>query len=377
MAECGSLDGELIWIDFGDDGAFVSGGGTNMNGAATRSYHSTEDHPVLTALASHFPKSGVAVGQASLSDDGDWLYWFAPKATSSVLELSLARARGFAVSLALFNELLEIFSRQAGLTPGEKRAVFHLVGGATVPQSAAIDNVSTETKRSQVKASCAKLSCRGQTQLVRLAVGQLAHLISVSSAEASSTETAEWYRQTYLTNDARLHIVRLPNGRLMRYFDSGPANGRPLIFHYAIPFPLSLVDITSYLADLNLRVITPVRLGYLEPDVFSETSADVLDLSQGDDDIIALVRMLFNTPVPIIGSSTATVSAIRLIEKAPQQFSNLICLSPILARLAGRYQRISASFSKQLSVPPKLTDRSRNSAGSCDPTIPTPSRWAR
>ena len=131
-----------------------------------------------------------------------------------------------------------------------------------------------------------------------------------------------------MPKDARLTTLRLPNGRLVRYLDSGPANGLPIIFNHAIPYPNSLVNAGRYLREHRLRIITPLRFGYLEPDIFSETSAELLEFRHADDDILDLVAYLFDEPVPIMGSSTLTVNTIRLIDRRPELFSQLICMSP-------------------------------------------------
>jgi|GEM_PF-3338375 len=343
----GHLDGHLVWGDFKDT-QFLVGGSSKLDGSEPQIYSSHLDNDVTRALHSHYPLDSTPVGRVILSADGDWLYWFTSNGSAPVDKQVEAPVRGFAISQNLFGEVLDVFNSTLKLTKAEKRAAFHVVGGISVNESAELDSVSVETKRTQIKQSCTKLDCRGQTQLVKLIVGQLAHLISVSSAETSSVSVADRFVDQYLPDDARLTVVRLPNGRLVRYLDSGPENGRPVVFNYAIPYPNTLVNAGPFLEANNLRIVTPLRFGYLEPEIYSEDSPELRAYDHADDDIIDLVRFLFRQPVAIIGSSTATVNTIRLIDKAPVLFDHLICLSPILGTLGGEVSRDLGEFFRGL-----------------------------
>ena len=186
----GMPGGQLLWADF-QDGKFTRGGGTTLNGTSTRLFVNVSDDKILEDLLEHYPQDPIAVGQTILSADGHWLFWFTSRATSEPNQQPAISVRGFCIDLQLFGEILQIFDRDAGLTKAERRATFYLVGGLTLAESAARDNVAIETKRTQIKQSCTKLNCRGQTQLVKLVMGQLAYLISITSAETSSVSVAE------------------------------------------------------------------------------------------------------------------------------------------------------------------------------------------
>jgi len=52
------------------------------------------------------------------------------------------------------------------------------------------DRVSYETKRAHTKTASMKLGCAGQKDLVRMAMGQLVHLMSVSDSELRQADPA-------------------------------------------------------------------------------------------------------------------------------------------------------------------------------------------
>lgn len=109
--------------------------------------------------------------------------WYLPFRTVDDEGVAKARLRGLVVSSDVFREIVDLFNGDANLSKSEKRTLFHPVGGLDLRETARIDDVSFETMRAHTKAASDKLCCPGQKDLVRYAMGELVHLMSVSESE--------------------------------------------------------------------------------------------------------------------------------------------------------------------------------------------------
>ena len=164
----------------------------------------------------------------------------------------------------VFKEIIKIANQETKLTNAELRVMFQLTGGLTLKESATLDGVSTHTKREQSKIIFAKLECSGQVDLIRLIMGQLIELIYVCNAETDHTNVAETFARRYYQNEADLIVKRLPNERTIRYFEYGPQNGKPVLVMHGMLFPIVIPNSKEIVIQHNLKLIIPLRLGYLE-----------------------------------------------------------------------------------------------------------------
>src|SRR5690606_15576645 len=259
-------------------------------------------------------------------------HWFLPFTPTRPDRLSRRLIRGLCVTEALFAEVLHLFNPSADLSASETRVIFQTLSGVGLREAAATDRVSYETKRAHVKNACLKLDCSGQKYLVRKVLGQMVHLLSISDSEAVHAEVLEAYVSRYLSNDVRLVVQRLPNGRLMRVLESGPQTGTPVIMIHGLMFPISLYGIAAHLNSANVRLIVPVREGYLESrSVFSLSSRDDL-LTRSLNDIALYMKQNFRRPAVVLGNALGAVASIRYATRHPELVSRLILLSINLTR---------------------------------------------
>ncbi len=284
----------------------------------------------------------------------DRFLWFVPVTDSAAKSPARTNLRGISVGRELCEQIMEIYNHRANLTPAEKRAIFQLVGGLSNRQSAIKDGVSVETKRAHTKNACAKLGCAGQTELIKKVLGQLVPLVAIGDTDTDTARVriASDFVARHLSNDARLTVQLLPDGRQIRIIECGPLSGRPILLIHGMMWPLFLIDLGRHLEAAGLRIIMPIRRGHLEP-------ASVPSLySQGDfavdflDSIATFIRQNFNEPPPVIGNSLGAVLAASFANRHPDLVPQLFLVatnltqtkessSPRASRFYGAMNRIS------------------------------------
>jgi len=336
---------ELKWAEFDLSGRFLRGGSSNPSDLATHIVTSSQEDADIHALARRALEGGIEAGLLEPASSGqDRLHWFVPFTPTKSDKLTKRRLRGLSITHALFSDVMEIFNPNAGLTNTEKRVIFQTIAGTSLREAASTDGVSYETKRFHVKSACEKLSCTGQKDLVRKVLGQMVHLLSLSDSEAVHADVAESFVSRFLSNDVRMSVQRLPSGRLMRVLESGAAQGRPVVMIHGMMFPISLFGIAEHLHAAGIRLIVPIRDGYLESrSTFSLYKEGSL-LAGSMQDIAAFLRQSCQTPAIILGNSLGAVAAIRFASLYPDLVSNLVLLSINLTRTLPSTENFAGTF---------------------------------
>ncbi|EKF18629.1 alpha/beta hydrolase [Nitratireductor pacificus] len=335
----------LKWTEHDLAGNFLRGGITDMIGKSTRMVANSQEDPDINELAREAKGTSALAGAFHMLSDGKRFAFYLPFTPSHFDREAERRTRGFMVSEAVFREVLELMRPGVGLTVAERRVVFQLVAGMALREAATTDGVSFETKRAHLKVASAKLHCSGQRDLVRVVVAQLVHLLSVSSSEALHGEPAETFAARHLSDDVTLTVKRLPNGRVIRVYECGPHDGRPLIMIHGMMFPISLVGISRYLDTAGVRLIVPIRSGFLESRPPGELAAEGGMISESLSDLAGYIAEEWNgSPVAILGQSLGAVLAIRFANRYPGLVSRLILQSINLTQGSGSNGGGAAAF---------------------------------
>ncbi len=336
---------ELKWAEFDLSGRFLRGGSSNPSDLATHIFTNSQEDADVHDLARRAVEGGIEAGLLEPASPGqDRLHWFVPFTPTKSDKLTKTRLRGLSITYALFSDVMEMFNPIAGLSTTEKRVIFQTIAGASLREAASTDGVSYETKRFHVKSACEKLSCTGQKDLVRKVLGQMVHLLSLSDSEAVHADIAESFVSRFLSNDVRMSVQRLRSGRLMRFLESGPAEGRPVVMIHGMMFPISLFGIAEHLHAAGIRLIVPIRDGYLESrSTFSLYKEGGL-LTGSLEDIAEFLRQSCQTPAIILGNSLGGVAAIRFAGLYPDLVSNLVLLSINLTRTQPSTENIAGTF---------------------------------
>lgn len=336
----------LKWVEFEFDGEFIRGGKSDILELSTEVITNATDDKEINILTKKIKQEGLKPGLLEPTLDGDSFLWYLPFTADEKEKVPTTKIRTLIVSLSLFKTVIDFFSSGSSLTQSEIRVAFQIICGLTPKKAADADNVSVETKRSQIKSVCAKLSCSGQKELTRIVMGQMVHLLTLSNTELPHGQIAESFIVRYLKYDASLRIQRLSNGRLMRYLESGPSDGVPVVMIHGMMFPVMMINVEQHLKTNNVRLITPIRQGFLENPSISTFHKNYDLMDETFDDIALFLEEYCEAPAVILGNSLGAVLATRFANSFPNLVSKLILLSINLTQTrdpdlnpAGRFYR--------------------------------------
>lgn len=318
---------QIHWAEFSVDKRILRAGCTDLDGLHTQVYVDDNSDVEIQRMITKINRYDFKVGSVEKIPGEERFLWFVPTAQKKLEAKPDARIKGISVNKEVFDHVLDIFNPKARLTKAEKRVIFQLTAGQSLNESASADQVSIETKRAQLKHACGKLSCNSQMDIVRLALGQIVHLISVTSTETEDTEIVERFAKRYFSNHVNFSVKRLPNGRLIRLLETGPADGKPVILLHGMLYPLILCNALSFLREEGIRLIMPIRQGFLESRPIYELYKKDTLLEKSLEDIALYVENSFSKPVALMGQSLGSVIAIRMVNRSPKLFSHLICAS--------------------------------------------------
>ncbi|MGE3906000.1 MAG: alpha/beta fold hydrolase, partial [Reyranellaceae bacterium] len=350
---------DLKWSEHEVGGAFLRGGVTDLVSQATRVVaHSQEDRDIqeLARLATRMtPLEGALVAMPS----GDRFAWFLPFTPTQPDRTATRKVRGLMVSEPVFGQMLDLMQPERGFTQAERRVMFQVVSGVSLRDAAARDKVTFETKRAHVKSVFSRMHCSSQQDLVRVVLGQLVHLLSVSEATVAHAGPAEAFVARYLSDDARLEVVRLANGRILRVLSCGPQSGRRLVMIHGMMFPIILAGSARHLEAANIQLTIPIRAGFLE----SRPPAELVRRKDFIDDAFADMALWLESEGGgadvLLGQSLGGALAIRFANRYPHLVSKLILQSINLTAGAGEDDRAGTFYGglKRLSGRPEIFRR--------------------
>ncbi|MGE0846346.1 MAG: alpha/beta fold hydrolase [Flavobacteriaceae bacterium] len=326
----------LKWTEHSADGAFLRGGITDMVSSTTRFAAHSQDDSDLQDLARLAVDRRVLEGTVALYPSKERFAWFLPYTPTKADTQASRRVRGFLVTEPIFCQVLGLMQPDHGFTQSERRVLFQITAGLSLREAAAHDGVSFETKRAHAKSVGSKMDCAGQTEMVRTVLGRLVHLLSVSQSEAAHGEPAEAFVARYLSEDARIEVRRLPNGRILRVLSCGPERGTPLVMIHGMMFPITLAGAAKHLNEHNIRLIVPIRTGFLESRSPAELAVKSSFIDEAFSDLAQFMKAEWDGPVVILGQSLGGVLSIRFANRYPGLVSKLILQSVNLTKGRGK-----------------------------------------
>lgn len=307
---------EMCWVEQASDGSVRRLVVTNLADLSSRIVERTSNAS-LDFLVGRLSRRVPGSGEIGYEPNGPHIFW-----TFGGIGMSDDRIT-IAVPLSLFATLIDIFNADSNLSATEKRVLFDLIGGNSVRQSALHSDVSVETRRAQVKSACAKLGCSGQTDVVRMILGQLAHLQQICDKARFFDAKGEQFRSDFLPQGVRFCVRPSRHGTNLRWYEYGPRDGKPVLAVHGMMLPLIMLGSEEHLDRLGIRLIQPVRRGYLEPiDPQSLMREDPL-VSDSIADLAEMVELVSDRPVPVVGHSFGSLIAMRFAAARPDLVEQL------------------------------------------------------
>ncbi|MEM1161538.1 MAG: alpha/beta hydrolase [Pseudomonadota bacterium] len=320
----GNLSGTIKWAEFDFDGRFQRGGVALLGEQSSRIFNVPDDDPVLRLMADRARKLELRPGLIDSLPNEDHMFWFIPYTPPSRDRVPKTLLRGLSITQELFSQLVDQFNASAALTQAEKRVCFQFLSGKNLRDAAEADNVSVETKRIQIKAAIGKLECTGQADLARLLVGQLVHLVYMSEGESNFLHLAESFAAAHFPQDVRISVQRLRNGRLLRFFEAGPAGGTPVLMVHGFMFPFAPINAPRHLEEHNIRLMIPIRAGYLDERSGTNLYRDENAVEQSIADLIQYVEDCWKGPITVMGEMIGNPVAVLLAARRPDLVNRLI-----------------------------------------------------
>ncbi len=340
----GSISGSVIWCDFQPDGTFLRAGVSDVGLMESRSILSKGDHPVVNEITEYAAQNGLQAGNLVASTERDGFHWCIPYSAPSINKRPVHGLRTLLITEDLFLEVFDLFNIEDQLTPAEKRLVYQLISGLSTNEAAELDGVSIETKRSHLKRAMSKLGCSNQSGVMRLIVSQMIHVLYLCEGETAQNRVIEAFTMDHLDGAVRLSSQRLPNGRLQRVWEMGPADGKPLLVLHGYLFPFLMLNASKALTEMGRRLVIPVRPGYLDEQDSARIFHEGRMVEQTVEDIEAFIRQTWSGPIEVLCHATGAYFAMILAKKSPDIFSKIIVTSINLMMDSDEKQSLSASF---------------------------------
>ncbi|MEL6520515.1 MAG: alpha/beta hydrolase [Pseudomonadota bacterium] len=312
---------DFTWMDFDQTQTLVGGGQFDLRTKIVRSLPLTTEHAKeLLGLADD---AIFNPGSTALSPQHGQLIWsLAQPSTNGGSNISV-----FAVRRDAFVDYIRTRNHAARLTKAEAVALLQIVGGASWRDAAAVDGVTVETKRKQFKSASAKLGVSGQIETVIRVLSQLSMLNSHRMHAMQDHQTLQEFWAKFLARETRLSIIPANSGRHLRFFEAGPATGRPVLVFHGTAFPIILLDKAEILHELGIRVIAPLRRGYFEN---ANYNIDVNSLDTALQDAATVLDMAGLEKVDVLGSGFGVAYASYFAANYSNYANKLICLSPFI-----------------------------------------------
>lgn len=335
---------ELKWANFDQAGMFCGAGASDIGGFSSRVITQPDDDPQIQRLVELASEGGAIAGLMEHSPTQNCIYWFLPTFETGAPSAHSAMTRGLVVPEILFQEVLDLFNAGRNITQAERHLAFQITAGQSLRDAATSDGLAFETKRAQLKSLCAKMQCSGQNNLLRLIMGQMTYLLSISGAKHSHSQDLQNFASAYLNAETRMVLQRLPNERSIQILEIGPVGGQPVLLIHGMLWPLIFTADSQALNALNVRLIMPLRAGYLGQFTSNEIYGRRDMTAESLEDIADFHRLFLGEAVPVVGHSYGGALAIRYAHENPDLISKLFVVSIYTGEQNGPAEGFMARF---------------------------------
>lgn len=317
----------LKWADFDRTGGFLRGGLSDLTDTSVRVVARPQDDRDLAAMAREAMDGAAEPGRLICSADRERFTLFLPDTISTANAPARPIVRGFVIDIAVFNRILVAFQGDSHLTEAERRVTFQLLAGISLREAASLDGVGLETKRAQIKSATAKMQCSGQLELVRLLMAQLSIVRAFADDELRHAGFAETFVTARLGGDARLAVERIRGGHALRCVEIGPEDGHPVVVLHGMMFGMLLSGAGPSLEAAGLRLIMPVRRGYLDARPMLDLRTTDRLIAESMSDLTQFIEQRGLQPVTLLGHSLGAVLAMHYAARNPGIVDRLVLLS--------------------------------------------------
>lgn len=209
-------------------------------------------------------------------------------------------------------------------TPSEVRVLAQLISDPEIKHAASKDDVMVSTKETHYKSAARKIGGRKRIGVIADLTALLLLEITVASRphQQSSERIFHEYREKYLPSIIKIITLMAPLGVMHRFLDMGPKSGKIVIALHPMILPDFRDQDVELLYKLNLRIIWPLRHGFLDP------HAKPLSVEEQLQDSITSIELArdYYCDEPFILASMITSAwyGIRYAEQYPENIKALL-----------------------------------------------------
>ena len=166
-------------------------------------------------------------------------------------------------------EVLDRLFPNAGITVAERRVLLQSLSGVVLKKAAAMDNVSYETKKTQLKNVFQKTQFSSQQALSNFLIThltlELAAKFSRRPANAESDEMFFHYVDTYMGRYVRASVVQESINKRFRVIELGDPTGTPVVCVHHLGIVNFSEEEIEEIHRNRIRLLCPLRHGALGP----------------------------------------------------------------------------------------------------------------
>jgi len=229
-------------------------------------------------------------------------------------------------SVDYISDVLEKLFPGANITTAEQRILHQSLAGVKLRKAAEQDNVSYETKKSQLKSVFQKTHFNNQQALSSFLIThltlELVAKLSRRSDNAESDDMFFYYVDTYMGQYVRASIVQESANRRFRVIELGDPAGIPVVcVHHLGIINFSEEEIEAIRRN-RIRLICPLRHGALGPADPKITSEQHFEHALSGIDLAISLAGDRNTV--LLGLLSGCLYAVNYYERHPEKVSKLI-----------------------------------------------------
>jgi len=236
--------------------------------------------------------------------------------------------RLFLLHMNYISDLLNKLFPNTRITPAERKALLQSLSGISLKYAASLDNVSYETKKSQLKSVFQKTQLPKQQTLSNFLITHLTLDIATKSTRrsvnAESDEMFFHYVDSYMGSYVRASVVQESANKRYRVIEIGDPAGMPVVCVHHLGIINFSEEEISEIYRKRIRLICPLRHGALGPEDPKVTSAEHMEHAISGIDLA--VSLTGHQDVTILSLLSGCLYAINYLEKYEDKVGKLIML---------------------------------------------------
>lgn len=317
---------KIHWADFDEAGHFIGGGVVDIIGHSVQMITRADDKD-MSYLVKIAGESSLKAGLMEYSISKNAIIWFLPNLRRSKKGAAKPGFRALLISEETAHKVIDLFNSKELITKAEKHLIFQLLAGMTLHIAAEADNLNIETKRSQLKSIRSKLQCGSQSDLLRYIMGQFTYLLSLTDTQNNRSAELLAFTKKHLPPDIRLTEHRLSNDNIIRILERGPTTGKAVLVIHGLIWPLIMNCPLAVLQDYNIRMIVPIRSGYIEKQDMDDVYGKNDLIAESLEDIALFQKEYLGQKIPVMGTSYGGAIALKYAKNFPECVSHLFIVA--------------------------------------------------